>query len=81
MLQPLLGTFKGTTEDHHKPSIAQRLLSLVANAEEQANNELLKVDKEIQFNAWLFAKMDELLTPQGFVVCQNKASKDIMPNA
>ena len=61
MLQPLLGTFKQMrdmvieyiiTQDHHASSIAQTLMSIIGNTEEQANNnKLLKVDK---FNAWLF---------------------------
>ena len=36
-----------TTQDHHGSSIARTLLSIIGNAEEQVNNELLKVDKEV----------------------------------
>ena len=43
--------------------------------------EHLTVDKEIQFNQWLFDKLDNILSPQGFVVRANKPNKDnIFPN-
>ena len=56
---------------------AQSLLSIINDVEEKTS---MKVDKEIQFNEWLFAKLDCLLSPQGFTVCRNKLNKDIMPN-
>ena len=58
--------------------IAQSLLSIINDVEETTRNTSMKVDKEIQFNEWLFAKLDSLLSPQGFTVRRSKLNKDIM---
>ena len=61
-------------------AVAQSLLSIIDSTQDQLENNFLTVDKEIQFNDWLFVKLDCLLSPQGFVVRQNKPNKEILPN-
>ena len=90
MVQPLLANFRKmrgkvcefvTAPDNSTANVvAQSLLSIINSTEDQLENNFLTVDKEIQFNDWLFGKLDCLLTPQGFVVRPNKPNKEISPN-
>lgn len=61
-------------------SAAQSLLQIIHNTEEELKKKCLNVDKEVQFNQWLFNKLDDMLSPRGFVFCSNKPNKDIYSN-
>ena len=90
MVQPLLTNVRKmrgkvcefvTAPDNSTANVvAQSLLSIINSTEDQLESNFLTVDKEIQFNDWLFGKLDCLLSPQGFVVRPNKPIKEIVPN-
>ena len=90
MVQPLLSDFRKmrdkvcefmTAEDSSTANVAAHsLLSIINTAQDQVENNFLTVDKEVQFNNWLFTRLDALLSPKGFIVRENKVNKDIIPN-
>lgn len=60
--------------------VAQSLVQIIQNTQDQMKNECLEVDKEVQFNEWLFGSLNKMLASQGFVFRIKKQNKDILPN-
>ena len=55
------------------------ILTKFDSAEGTLHKNVLKVSKEIQFNAWLFEYFERILKLQGFVVTANQINKGINP--
>jgi len=84
MAQPLIGSLTSmrdmavqvlTTQDQNTKTGILRSLMTINSTVDTVNADSLTVDKEIQFNDWLFAKIDALLTPKDFVVQPRSATK------